>query len=785
MQDPEEENDNNYLNFDSCAVRIDPATPASSRGDCLSVRASPEMSSLSASHVGGIHQDDSISQLERGIQGRWAPAEGTEQPRKPRFFEGNPNLLDTNTTYSLRKKGILKVTGGAASHDNLNVKKCASFRSNVTEFSDCSKRSNKSVSFRDPGCQHTLFSVYEEYKRSENPEEKRNSWHQVQRKSVHALKSLFSPNQNANTIKIFGSAVEVELERKRSFDSGYIIHPLSRLKYIWDIVMLFLLLINLYVLPLDIAFFETYTLMPFHIISDSICFLDIVINFRTGFHLYADKYEIKGKAIAIQYLKTWFVIDFLSSLPLNYIVAAATSDKVIGASTVTSATRALKVLKICKILNLLKLLRLLRLSRMIEDYGNAYQVTVTILRYIKLVFTMFLLCHWNGCLHYFVALLQDFPERCWVKSTNLFHEPWYIKYGWAMFKTFSHMLVIGYGREMPLLLSEAFVAMITMIIGATFYALLITNAVASRVSSQCASQVYNEKVKETDEYLQNRNIPRDVQERVDEFFQQKYPHGRYVSEKEILSVVSPPLRDSIVQHTCQYLIQNIPFLRDSTPESVFAVFGKIDSNLYLTGDILVHEGRIGKEMFFLRNGEVDIVVNGQELETLGPGTYFGEISLLTNQRRLYSVVATRPSDIMVLRKEDLDNLLAEHTKMSTLLSCAALERLINIYRLCQLSNVDVDVVLGERNCGIEGEESNTSNETMETFYDLFCRSMETLVQLKYAGKRRESEAREDNLINKTELQTLINDVVLSHKLSHPSCTLIHHGAAYGSTGYRE
>jgi len=774
--------------FDDFTVRIDTATPGSSHnynnvGRGVSFREYPISSSASERHVDDINWNESISQLENGIRGRWGPPKPVEKPRRQSFFEGNVNLLDVKSGYSFRKKGILKTPGKSPIHDKSeSTKECASFCSDASAISDSSKRS---VAFKEPSGSHTLFSVYEEYKRSEGLREKKNSFSEIRKKSVYTLKNLISPNQNANTIKVFGSAVEVELERKRAFDAGYIIHPLSRLKYLWDLLMLVLLIINLYILPLDIAFFETYTLMPFHIISDCIFFLDILINFRTGFHLYADKYELDSKAIAIHYLKTWFFVDFLSSLPLNYIVVAATSERAIGASTITSATRALKVLKICKILNVLKLLRLLRFTRLVTEYGDAYHVTISIMRYVKLFSTMLLLCHWNGCLHYFVALLQDFPERCWVKTNNLFHEPWYIKYGWAMFTTISHMLVIGYGRQMPLLLSEAFVAMVTMITGATFYALLITNAVASRVSSSCSRQLYNEKVKETDEYLLNKDIPRSVQERVDEFFQQKYPQGKYVSEKEILSVVSPPLRDSIVQHTCQYLIQNIPFLRDSTPESVFAMFGKVDSNVYLIGDTIVQEGRIGKDMFFVRSGEVVLTLDSHELETLGPGTYFGEISVLTNQRQLYSVVTTRPSDIMILHKEDLDDLLAEHPKMNTLLYCAALQKLIHIYQLSQQSNVDINVVLGIRSHDINSEYCEATNDTTVTFYELFLRSMETLVKMKYAGKRRGSDTRENNLIKKNELETLISDVLLSHQLSHPSCTLIAHGAVCGSSRYRD
>lgn len=167
--------------------------------------------------------------------------------------------------------------------------------------------------------------------------------------------------------------------------------------------------------------------------------------------------------------------------------------------------------------------------------------------------------------------------------------------------------------------------MTTMITGATFYALFITNAVASRMSSSCSTQIYQSKVKKTDEYLYRNEQPRVTQERMDQFFQQKYPQGKYVPEKEVLSEMSEPLRNGIVQHTCQSLIENISFLRDSTRESVFALFAKSDSNIFLAGDYIMHEGKKGKEMYFLRSGEVVLMVDGHQLQTLGPATYFGEI----------------------------------------------------------------------------------------------------------------------------------------------------------------
>jgi hypothetical protein len=55
-------------------------------------------------------------------------------------------------------------------------------------------------------------------------------------------------------------------------------------------------------------------------IIDSLFILDVIINFNTGFYdvstLITDR-----KAIAIDYLKFWFWIDLISSIPYTWIFA--------------------------------------------------------------------------------------------------------------------------------------------------------------------------------------------------------------------------------------------------------------------------------------------------------------------------------------------------------------------------------------------------------------------------------------------------------------------------------
>ena len=90
------------------------------------------------------------------------------------------------------------------------------------------------------------------------------------------------------------------------------------------------------------------------------------------------------------------------------------------------------------------------------------------------------------------------------------NEPWYIQYGWALFKTLSHMLCIGYGRYIPALLDEALLTIFSMVTGATFYALFIAHSMAFIIRRDSSKTTYQEKVsgipKELNFYVKARAI---------------------------------------------------------------------------------------------------------------------------------------------------------------------------------------------------------------------------------------------------------------------------------------
>lgn len=196
-------------------------------------------------------------------------------------------------------------------------------------------------------------------------------------RTVNYLKSYFAsmlePSDNKLAMKLFGSKKGVLKEKLRQQKvSNWVIHPCSDFRFYWDLIMLILLIANVIILPVAISFFNdnwSHTgLLTFNLISDSLFLFDILVNFRTGVlrNDYIDEIILEPKEIAKNYLKTWFFVDIVSSIPLDYIflLIKQSGEKY----QLVRTGRALKVLRLVKLLSLLRLLRLSRLVRYIHQW---------------------------------------------------------------------------------------------------------------------------------------------------------------------------------------------------------------------------------------------------------------------------------------------------------------------------------------------------------------------------------------------------------------------------------
>ena len=79
------------------------------------------------------------------------------------------------------------------------------------------------------------------------------------------------------------------------------------------------------------------------------------------------------------------------------------------------------------------------------------------------------------------------------------------------------------------------------------------------------------------------------------------------------------------------------------------------------GKVLAREGEIGQEFFVIVDGEVSVTRDGEEINRLGPGDFFGEIALIWDSpRRTATVTAATPVRFFVLTRQAFRGLIDHH-----------------------------------------------------------------------------------------------------------------------------
>lgn len=80
--------------------------------------------------------------------------------------------------------------------------------------------------------------------------------------------------------------------------------------------------------------------------------------------------------------------------------------------------------------------------------------------------------------------------------------------------------------------------------------------------------------------------------------------------------------------------------------------------------VIVRQGEIGTGFFILLSGAVRVVRDGDLLAELGPGAFFGELSVIDRQPRLAQVISSQPTTCLALASWDFEAVMEEQPRVA-------------------------------------------------------------------------------------------------------------------------
>ncbi|XP_007955846.1 cyclic nucleotide-gated cation channel beta-3 [Orycteropus afer afer] len=407
---------------------------------------------------------------------------------------------------------------------------------------------------------------------------------------------------------------------------------------------------NCWFIPLRLVFpYQTPDNMHYWFITDIVC--DIIylcdmlliqprLQFTRGGEIIEDSNELKRHYRS----STKFQLDLVSVIPFDVFYLF------FGFNPIFRANRILKYTSFFEFNHHLE---------SIMDKAYIYRVIRTT---GYLLFTL----HINACIYYWASNYEGIGTTKWVYSGQ--GNKYLRCYYWAV----RTLITIG-GLPEPHTTFETVFQLLNFFLGVFVFSSLIgqmRDVIGAATANQNHFRVCMD---HTIAYMNTYSIPKSVQERVRTWYEYTWDSQRMLDESDLLANLPSTMRLALAIDMNFSIISKVDLFKGCDMQMIYDMLLRLKSTVYLPGDFVCKKGEVGKEMYIIKQGEVQ-VLGGPDgtkvLVTLKAGAVFGEISLLAaggGNRRTANVVAHGFANLLTLDKKTLQEILLHYPDSEKLL----------------------------------------------------------------------------------------------------------------------
>ncbi len=311
------------------------------------------------------------------------------------------------------------------------------------------------------------------------------------------------------------------------------------------------------------------------------------------------------KKLSLEYLKSFqFKLDIACILPIEFVLLCFLNYR-----------------------PQFRLNRLVKINRLFEcrlktETRNSHPF---LFRIVYLVFLILVIIHWNGCIYFMISKQIGLGSDNWVFDGSINSELSF-EYFSCFYWSILMLTTIGEVSE-PENNFESFVMIANFLIAIVLITTLVGN-VGSVISNMSIEQDnFKMKVDSIKSLMKLRKVSKELDKRVIKWFAYFHEHSKESDDSGTLKNLPVKLETEIASHVHMEILKKVNIFSECEEGLLRELVTKLKTQIYSPGDFVCRKGDIGKEMYIIKKGSLNVVSDDEKVVyvTLKPGAFFGEI----------------------------------------------------------------------------------------------------------------------------------------------------------------
>lgn len=253
-------------------------------------------------------------------------------------------------------------------------------------------------------------------------------------------------------------------------------------------------------------------------------------------------------------------------------------------------------------------------------------------------------------------------------------EKYILSFYWAL----STMSSMGYGAgpvagQVP----EFMLAIVAQITGACLYAAIFGNIAQLIQKIDASGARYQQQLDKINEFVHFHRLPASLAKKLHAYNNFLFNVNRGFNVDQIAAALPLHLQQEVSLHLHEHLVRQVPMFATCGESFIKALVQLLKPQVLLRGDCAFQALEQASTMYFIQNGCVQIVNQAQTIVhiTLFSGAYFGELAMLTKQKRTATALAATDCILFYMTAEDFEAVIKDYPMYYYTILDKAMERM--------------------------------------------------------------------------------------------------------------